>query len=61
MTVFVIREGSTVMVQARATGKGLIGDATWTVRPGETLHGHPYEWWSALENGKYEVEPKIEK
>ena len=58
MTVFVTHKDSIVVVQARAEGPGIIGDAVWTVKPGGSLLGHPYERWAALPIGRNEVELK---
>jgi len=55
MTVFVAKGDRIVIVQARAESDGIIGDATWTVKPGEYLMGHPYEWWAALPIGRNEI------
>ncbi len=58
MNVFVTYSdtGPTVIVRARAESPDKLGDAIWTIKPGEKLLGRSYEWWNSLPPGRNELE-----
>ncbi len=56
MTVFMNKQKDVVTVVARAESPGIIGDAVWIITPGESLLGHPYEWWAAQSIGRKEID-----
>lgn len=57
MTVFISKHKDIVTVLARAESPGIIGDAIWEIKPGESAFGRPYEWWANQPIGKVEIEP----
>jgi hypothetical protein len=57
MTVFVAKLNDSIMIFARAeTARGLIGDLTFEVKPGESALGKSYTEWEALGAGQHTVE-----
>jgi hypothetical protein len=60
MTVFTVKAREIITVLARAETDGAIGDARWTVKPGETLFGHTYEWWASQPIGKLELDAEVQ-
>jgi hypothetical protein len=59
MTVFINIDGEEIMIRARAESEdedgGIIGDAVWIIRPGQTFMGKPHAYWKALGNGAHTV------
>ncbi len=55
MTVFIHKRKDLVTVLARAESPGIIGDAIWTIKPGESALGHSYEWWANQSIGRLEL------
>ena len=56
MTVFINKHTDIVIVLARAESPGIIGDAVWMIKPGESALGHSYDWWAKQLPGKLEIE-----
>jgi hypothetical protein len=56
MTIYLTKPDGRVILMARAEGdNGMIGDALWEVRPGESAFGRTHAEWSALPEGRHEV------
>jgi len=47
-----------VVIRARAEGPGMLGDATWEIRPGEDFLGWTYEELKALGTSLQDLQPK---
>jgi len=56
VNVFINKHKDVVIVLARAESPGIIGDAVWTIKPGESALGHSYDWWAKQPPGKLEIE-----
>ena len=55
MKVFLSKVDGGVMVQARAVGKGLLGDLTQLVEPGGEFLGYSYDELAATGNGECDL------
>lgn len=55
MHVVLTKQDKGILVQARAEGEDVLGDASWLIAPNEDFFGIPYKQLSAMEDGEHDL------